>query len=1156
MKLDWASGAAVVVCLLLGIAGGLAFHLKGVELAVFIALLALIGIAAAAAIMYFKSRNEKPAAAAAPPDPGGDSEIDGLVREADRRLAHANAGATIANLPLIFVIGDRATAKTSTVVNSGIEPELLAGQLYQDNMIAPTRSANLWFARGTALVEAGGAILGDPANWMRLVKRLQPGKLKSLKGGAQSPRAVLLCVSLESFAQGADAVAGATRYLQARLTDIAQTLGIRFPVYILYTKTDRLPFFTDFVSTFSNEEASQVFGVTVPIRPAQQSGVYAQDETNRLTAYFDNLFYSLCDKRTIFPPRDNDGERVCGAYEFPRELRKTRDALVQFMVNVCRPSQLNTSPFLRGFYFSGVRPVVVNEAAPILTGPPQQRAEYQTSSGATGMFRVGKQAEVVAQQSVAQPVAASRRVPQWMFLGHLFNSIILSDSAAMSTSGSSVKVSALRRGLLIAASAASLILLTFFTVSYVNNHSLEANALTAAQSIPTKDVPAGALPSLGSLQQLESLRQSLQQLAGYEANGAPWFRLRWGLYQGSDMYPEVRRLYYAKFRALLFGQTQSGLLSYMQKVKSPPDPNADYPYPYDTLKSYLLTTGEYKRASDKSLQEFLGNLLLARWSENRETEINKDRMELAKRQFDYYAHNLADGNPYSSKPDDDAVERTRVYLSGFKSVQRKYYGMLAIVAKKGKPKDFNHEFDGSAATVTSTHQVPYAFVKEGENAMQLEMHRTNPAGEDWVLGPYKDKSDQTQEMQDGIRDLYTKDYIKEWRTVLKTSHVVPYKNLADAADKLDKLTKSDAPILELLWWTSQNTALADLPDVNDAFKVPHQVEPASAVAYVPSAQPYNDALQNLQAAIAKAAEANADPTSVQAAQAAADAARSATKKISSGFPVDREGQLDAVVGSLMLEPITQAERMFKGLGADELNGAGAGFCNSFGPITRKFPFSPAAKDEASLDEIADIFKPKSGKLWVMYEGGLKKVIQCTSGECAVVDKPPVTVNPVFLRFFTQAVKFSRALYGDAGADPAYHYTLIPQKSDQVESFDVTVNGDQTKLNGGAKKEFIWPGGPNRSFKLNLDLAGGTALGVQSRDGLWSVFRFFADADRITANGSSYDFLWNFRQGQGGSAPIVAGRPLSYGFTVDANGAPAVFSKDFLAGMKCVPLVAK
>ena len=1155
MKFDWASAGAVMSGLLLGIVGGLALHLKGVELAVFIALLALIGIAVAAAILYFKSRKQQAAQSTAAADPGGDSEIEGIVREADRRLAAANAGATLANLPLIFVIGDRGTAKTSTVVNSGIEPELLAGHLYQDNAIAPTRAANVWYARGTALVEAGGAVLGDPSNWMRLVKRLQPGKLKSLKGGAQSPRAVLLCVSVEAFSQSADAVAAACRYLQARLSDIAQTLGIRVPVYILFTKTDRLPFFTDFLGTFSNEEASQIFGVTVPIRPAQQSGVYAEDETRRLTGYFDNLFYSLCDKRTIYPPRENDPQKACGAYEFPRELRKTRDALVQFMVDVCRPSQLTTSPFLRGFYFSGVRPVTVNESAPLIASQAPQRQEAAGSTGATGMFRVGKQAELRAQQSVAQPAAASRRVPQWVFLGHLFNNVIFNDSAAMATSGSSVKVSALRRALLIAGSVVCLALIGLFLASYLGNRTLEQDALTAAQNINVKDASTNAVPSLGSLQQLETLRASLEKLDTYENEGAP-YKLRWGLYQGSDMYPEVRRLYYAKFRALLFGQTHRGLLTYMQKLQSPPDPNADYPYPYDTLKGYLLTTSEYKRAADRALQDFLGGLLLARWSEGRQGEIGKDRMDLAKRQFDYYAKNLAAGNPYSSNADGDTVEHARVYLSGFKSVQRKYYGMLATVAKKGKATDFNQEFQGTAATVASTHQIPFAFTADGAKNMQIEIQRPNPVGEDWVLGPYKDKSDQTDELRAGIRDLYSKDYIKEWRTVLKTSHVVPYKNLKDAAEKLDKLTKSDAPLLELIWWTSRNTALPDLPDVNAAFQVPHQVEPASAVAYVPSAQAYNDALQNLQAAIAKAADAQASPDSVKAAQDAADAARAATKKTTAGFPVDREGQLDSAVGALMLEPITEAERMFKGLGAEELNSKGAGLCSSLGAITRKFPFNPTARDEATLDEIADIFKPKDGKLWVMYNGGLNKFVQCAGGDCKVVDKPTVSINPVFLHFFTQAVKFSRALYGDAGNDPAYHYTLIPQKSDQVESFDITVNGEQIKLDGGAKKDFVWPGGANRNFKLNLNLAGGTALGVQSRDGLWSVFRFFADADRTTFNGSSYDFFWNFRQGQGGAAPIVAGRPLAYAFTVDANGAPAVFSKEFLAGMKCVPTVAK
>ncbi|HEY3836685.1 MAG TPA: ImcF-related family protein [Bryobacteraceae bacterium] len=1158
MKFDWSIVATMAVTVTLGIAAGAALHLRGAELAIFIALLTLIGIAASAAIVYFKNRHKHAAApaggSAAAPAAGGDSEIDTLVREADQRLAHANAGATIANLPLIFVIGDRSTAKTSTVVNSGIEPELLAGQIYQDNMIAATRAANIWFARGTALLEAGGAVLGDPGNWLRLVKRLTPGKLKSLKGGAQSPRAVLLCVSLESFTQqgGVDAIAAAARYLQARLAEVAQTLGIRFPVYILFTKTDRVPFFTDFVNTFNNDEASQVFGVTVPMLAAQQTGVYAEDETRRLTAYFDNLWYSLCDKRTVFPPRDNDLEKICGAYEYPREMRKVRDLMVRFMVDVCRPSQLTTSPFLRGFYFSGVRPIVVSEAAPISASRPQQ-ADYQgaASSGATGMFRIGKQAEMVAQQSVAQPAAATRKVPQWMFLGHLFNNIILSDTAAMSASGSSVKVSALRRGLLIAATVICLILTGLFTWSYFGNHALEKEAQTAAAAIPAKELAPGALPDLPQLQELESLRQTLQKLDGYETDGAP-YKLRWGLYKGSDMYPEVQRLYFAKFRTLLFGQTKAGLLKVMQGVKAPAAETADYGYPYDTLKGYLLTTSEYKRSSEKSLQEFLGNLLLMRWSENRENAIGKDRMDLAKRQFDYYARVLSEGNPYTDKANDDAVKNARDYLASFKGPKRVYYAMLADAAKQRPSQSFNQWAEGSSATVLSAYPVAFAYTQKGAAYMLDRIKNAKWADEPWVVGPDFGKAgNDPEQMKKDVTTLYVQDYIGQWRKVLRTSHLVPYKDLRDAAAKLDTLTGTTAPILAVISWTSQNTAINDMPDVKDAFRAAQQVEPPGALAYVPSVQPYNDALQGLQSTISKAAEPNADPNTVKTAQDAADTARAATRRISSGLPPDHAGQVDAVVGALLMEPIIEADKKLRGVGADELNSAGGGFCSAFSPITRKFPFNPAAREEATLAEIAEVFRPVNSKL-ATFEDKLKKVIVCKGGVCTPVEPPPVQLNPAFRNFISQAAKLSFALYGDSGTDPNYHYTLTPQKSDQVDAFDVTVNGDTAKLSGGTGKAYIWPGSANPNFKLDLNLAGGTALGAQDRTGIWSLFHFFADADRTVANGSSYDFIWIYRAGAGGVAPKVAGRPLQYAFTVDAN----IFSKEFLAGMKCVPAVAK
>src|SRR5207249_3264143 len=113
----------------------------------------------------------------------------------------------------------------------------------------------------------------------------------------------------------------------------------------------------------SNEESIQVLGTTLPIS-ARSTGVYAEQEAQRLTTAFHDLYYSLCDKRPEFLSREHAAESLPGIYEFPREFRKLRSAMVQFLVDLARPSQLTTGPFLRGFYFSGVRPIMVNEMAP------------------------------------------------------------------------------------------------------------------------------------------------------------------------------------------------------------------------------------------------------------------------------------------------------------------------------------------------------------------------------------------------------------------------------------------------------------------------------------------------------------------------------------------------------------------------------------------------------------------------------------------------------------------------------------------------------------------------------------------------------------------------------------------------------------------------
>src|SRR5205085_3589293 len=230
-------------------------------------------------------------------------------------------------------------------------------------------------------------------------------------------------------------------------------------------KADRISFFHDYVHTFNNDEATQVLGATLPLASGPSRGVYGEEQAARITDAFNRLYLSLCEKRIDFLARENDPERLPGTYEFPREFRKTRSAIVQFLVDLCRPSELTAAPFLRGFYFSGVRPVFVRES---MAAPAQRQSAqraFQGESGATGIFRLG-QGGAQPQPAPAAEITEVRKVPQWVFLNHFFGDVLLADHSALTASVTSTKTNLLRRILLTSAVALCVLLLVAFTISF------------------------------------------------------------------------------------------------------------------------------------------------------------------------------------------------------------------------------------------------------------------------------------------------------------------------------------------------------------------------------------------------------------------------------------------------------------------------------------------------------------------------------------------------------------------------------------------------------------------------------------------------------------------------------------------------------------------
>ena len=229
--------------------------------------LILIACIAAAVIVWILLH--RPPAAPKGTDPS--AELDAAVTAARTRLRSAGQPGGLQDFPTLLILGGEGSAKTTVVVRSGLEPELLSGEAFRGDTLAPTRLLNVWYSHSKLFVEVGSKVLADPSRWGRLIHHLRPGRLRAALTGARQPaRAVVVCLSCEELLRpdAADAVPNAARSLRSRLSEVALQLGIRFPVYVVFTKADRIPRLHDYVRNFSREEVREVFGTTLPLDPA------------------------------------------------------------------------------------------------------------------------------------------------------------------------------------------------------------------------------------------------------------------------------------------------------------------------------------------------------------------------------------------------------------------------------------------------------------------------------------------------------------------------------------------------------------------------------------------------------------------------------------------------------------------------------------------------------------------------------------------------------------------------------------------------------------------------------------------------------------------------------------------------------------------------
>jgi len=1126
--------------------------LKGQDIWMLRGALILLGTIGASVALWYqhsvKKREEQAAGEQDGQGGGGGSgtdDLDAVVREAARRLKRSTLGkgTDLSSQPLVFFLGDPGSTKTTILIHSALDPELLAGQVYRDTEVLPTTAANVWYTRQAIFVDPAGDLMGQPDRWKRLMRLMQPARFSAAIGKkTQAPRAAVVCFDCETFLQpGASEVSiSAARRLSVRLQEVSQTLGISFPVYVLFTRTDRISFFTEFVRGMSKDEANEVLGTTLPLR-SLSAGVYADEETRRLAKAFDEIFYSLAERRTQLLPRENESDKLPGIYEFPRELNKLRTLLVQFLVDLLRPSHLGTNPFLRGFYFTGVRPVVVDDIAAARSAPIEAE-ESDLGAGATQIFR-GVGGKLQAAPSAPRAVGP-RRMPQWVFLTNLFNEVLAKDRVALAASGSSSRVNMVRRLVLGAAVFLGLVLLMGFTISFFRNRLMESRVqeevadLRAVQ--PTTTQPA----VLADLQKLEALRQDVAMLSDYEQNGAPW-SMRWGLYSGDRVYHDAKPVYFDRFNRLLFAETLGRIrdnLSLLQGQSAANAPDGAFDKAYNQLKAYLITTEPLDH--DKSTKEFLSPQLMQYWVNGR--DIDKDRKDLASTQFDFYATELAREIPFTNGYSKMLVDSSRAYLDQFAGIKR-YYALLLAKASKDNPDvSFNDKFPDSVGTIASSRKVRGAFTRGGFQVVQdaLQNPATFATGEVWVVGKTGAQDMDSAALRVNLTQLYNVDFVKEWNEVLRTSSVTPYRDNADAEKKLDKLTSPTTPLLELFYFVSHNIDVAPA-DVKQSFAPVQTVEPPGPPDKLPPAfivgpaKDYIGSLTKIQSDIHALVE-NSVPTDQGQTNlnGSIKAGYEAAKSVYTSLPVDAQYKNQDEVHRLLREPILDAENISRKLPGDAANGSAKGYCFKFGDVAKKYPFNANASQDASLEELYSVFGPTSDSLKDLQDK-IKQFTLKVGSQYAANPQAPAKPLPSFLHFLNQVGGMSEAFYPSGSAPPHLSYTLR-QLPSNLEGVKITIGSDTLGGDSG-QKTFTWSGAPE---DVSVMTKGGDIL--YTFKGTWAVFKFVSTAHYL----GSGKLEW-VSEINGHPVLLPDGKVKSFDYQLSVTGSENPFFG--LAGMKCIPL---
>jgi len=1105
--------------------------------------------------------------------------LAGRLKEALSALKRARIGGGggryLYQLPWYVFIGPPGAGKTTALANSGLTfpladtfgPQAVRG-------VGGTRNCDWWFTDQAVLIDTAGRyttqdsnVAVDSATWLGFLKLLKKYRRRQPLNG------VLVAISLSDLAALDDAGRSAhARAIRKRVRELHDELGVRVPIYVLFTKADMIAGFVEFFDSFGRDERQQVWGMTFPLDDGR-------DEAGAVAAFgreFDQLLERLNARMIERVHQEPDLGRRRLIYGFPQQIGSLRDVAAEFLNEIFRPSKLEARPLLRGVYF---------------TSGTQDGTVIDRLLGA-----------MAAQFGLPRPAAtAFSGSGRSYFLGQLVRDVIFGEAGLVS---SDPKVERLRRWSHIAAYAAAVLfvvgLATAWATSYFGNIRMIEDVDAAVAKYDAEYAELGRRDPKGTdlaaiLPPLDTLRGVR---GGYDERDADTpITLTFGLYQGAALTAAAVDAYGRALNGLLRPRLLARLEREMRLKLPPGGPNAapdldTLSYLYGALKVYLMLDGQGRLKPE----------LVTAWLQD---DVGADELPRAARErLGEHLRAMLDLGPPREPPAPDAelIAQVREVLNKRTLAEYVFDRLLAspevrgiklwAIADHAGPtggrgvfaradgKDLNSGVDG-VYTWEGYHKTFRDLI--GDAAQYAPENH-------WVLGiddgggaldalNFK----QQGKLAHDLLELYLAHYIRQWDVLLSALTLKPFRDADEERAELSDLSSPVSPLRELFRAVDQETQLSrasaeeqgvaqaeskvvakltrnlsgylqylllpgmsrehiavwtaasDVYDgdskkqggVRDPLK---QVDDHFAALHVFVAGG-KDKGAELDTVIGKIGEIYKAKLALANAASPGDASVGALvpgggggtaaadlKESAKSAPDPLKAMLQSVAqGSAQVTATAAAKQL-----ADEWRSDVQPRCAE---ALNRYPFIKASTQDAPLGDFAHLLGP-AGQIDKFFDKYLKPFTDTSqkSWRWTSPDHARLGLSDGSLAQFQNAADIRDSLFGAGGTQVAVAFTIEPEAIDPtIAKVGVEIGGVEKDYIGNAPTEPVrmeWPGKNGNIARVTLTpVAGGNATVIEGR-GPWALLRLL-DKGRVNGQADNVKVTFATESGSGVTFNLLA-----------------------------------